>query len=72
MTKERYDCFVNVIQSRYNNIFKLKLRDGIELLKSWILGSANTSIADYVWLPIRFEGEKLLIDWRDERQINVA
>lgn len=25
----------------------------------------NTSLADYVWLPIRFEGEKVLIEWRD-------
>ena len=26
----------------------------------------NTSLADYVWLPIRFEGEKAYIDWKDE------
>ena len=26
----------------------------------------DTSIADYVWLPIRFEGDRALIDWRDE------
>ncbi len=26
----------------------------------------NTSIADYVWLPIRFEGEMAYIDWKDE------
>ena len=25
----------------------------------------NTSIADYVWLPIRFEGEMPVIDWKD-------
>ncbi len=25
----------------------------------------NTSIADYVWLPIRFEGEKPIIEWKD-------
>lgn len=25
----------------------------------------NTDVADYVWLPIRFEGEQPLIDWRD-------
>lgn len=25
----------------------------------------NTSIADYVWLPIRFEGEMPIIDWKD-------
>lgn len=25
----------------------------------------NTSIADYVWLPIRFEGEMPIIEWKD-------
>ena len=31
--------------------------------------AANTSIADYVWLPIRFEGEKPVIEWRDEWKV---
>lgn len=26
----------------------------------------NTSIADYVWLPLRFENDMVYIDWRDE------
>lgn len=26
----------------------------------------NTSIADYVWLPLRFEGDMVYIDWMDE------
>lgn len=29
----------------------------------------DTSIADYVWLPIRFDGERPLIDWKDEWRI---
>ncbi len=29
----------------------------------------NTSIADYVWLPIRFEDEKALIEWKAEWNI---
>lgn len=29
----------------------------------------NTSIADYVWLPIRFEGEMPYLDWKDEWRI---
>jgi len=28
--------------------------------------AANTSIANYVWLPIRFEGEMGVIDWKEE------
>jgi hypothetical protein len=31
------------------------------------MGGANeTRIADYVWLPIRFEGDMAYIDWKDE------
>lgn len=26
----------------------------------------NTSIADYVWLPLRFVGDRVFIDWKDE------
>lgn len=26
----------------------------------------DTSLADYVWLPLRFVGEKVYIDWKDE------
>ena len=29
----------------------------------------NTSIADYVWLPIRFDGETAYIDWKEEWRI---
>lgn len=30
-----------------------------------LLETANTSIADYVWLPLRFEGDTVKIDWLD-------
>ena len=30
---------------------------------------ADTSIADYVWLPIRFDGKLPVIDWYDEWRI---
>ncbi len=29
----------------------------------------NTSVADYVWLPLRFDGEMVYIDWKDEWRI---
>ena len=29
----------------------------------------NTSIANYVWLPLRFDGDKVYIDWLDEWRI---
>ncbi len=30
----------------------------------------NTAMADYVWLPLRFEGETITIDWRDEWRLD--
>lgn len=29
----------------------------------------NTSIADYVWLPLRFDGDMAYLDWKDEWRI---
>lgn len=29
----------------------------------------NSSVSDYVWLPIVFEGERAYIDWRDEWRV---
>lgn len=29
----------------------------------------NTSIADYVWLPLRFDGDMIYLDWHDEWRI---
>lgn len=29
----------------------------------------NTSVADYVWLPVRFDGEMAYLDWHDEWRI---
>jgi len=31
-----------------------------------MLKPENTSLADYVWLPIHFDGDKVLIEWKDE------
>ncbi|MFP3712114.1 family 43 glycosylhydrolase [Puerhibacterium sp. TATVAM-FAB25] len=33
------------------------------------LAPVDTSLADYVWLPIRFDGEMAYIDWHDEWRI---
>ena len=33
------------------------------------LSAINTSLADYVWLPVRFDGEMAYLDWRDEWRI---
>lgn len=38
--------------------------------KLWIPDDKkNTSLADYVWLPFRFDGEMAYLDWKDEWRI---
>ena len=29
----------------------------------------NTRVAEYVWLPIRFDGEMAYLDWKEEWRI---
>lgn len=33
------------------------------------LSAQNTSLADYVWLPVRFDGDMAYLDWKDEWRI---
>jgi hypothetical protein len=33
------------------------------------LAVANTSVADYVWLPLRFADGRVYIDWLDEWRV---
>lgn len=57
---------------RYSRIYELLFqgrRDEIDLSQIDLNMVENTSIADYVWLPLRFEGEKVCIDWLDEWRI---
>lgn len=41
----------------------------MDLLKSPMLESADTSMADYVWLPLTFEGDRVSIRWKDEWKV---
>ena len=65
MTKEKYDAFVRAIYSRYDKSYKASFKDMAMMLTSPMMGSANTSIANYVWLPVEFEGDMPRIHWRD-------
>ena len=40
-----------------------------ELAKHGLSPIANTSIAEYVWLPIRFEDDMVFVDWKEEWRI---
>jgi hypothetical protein len=34
-----------------------------------LLSEPNTSVADYVWLPLRFDGDMPIIEWYDEWRV---
>lgn len=70
MTKERYDSFVRAIHSRYDKKYKASFKDMVTMLTSPMMGSADTSIANYVWLPVEWEAGLPRIRWRDTWNLN--
>lgn len=55
------------IASRYDPKKYQATKEDAEIFKnSPNLYTANTSVADYVWLPLKFEGDKVKIEWLDE------
>lgn len=67
--EERYRWFERVVGSNYYKQFKATIREKMQLMKTPIMSSANTSIANYVWLPIRFDGDRAYIEWKEEWKI---
>lgn len=66
VTGERYQQILRVVARQSDKSYKPKLADYLTVAGAPFLGTANTSIAEYVWLPMRFEGETPVIDWHDE------
>lgn len=58
----QYEKYSKVFEKRFNPDYEGEAEIDEELLKCIV--DKNTSVADYVWLPIRFEGEMAYIDWR--------
>lgn len=69
MTKERYDAMLRAISSRFDKSVKSTFKEKLDLLRSPMMGSADTSIANYVWLPIQFEGDIPRIHWHDQWRV---
>lgn len=62
----RADIIERSIASHYEPTkYQVTAEEHREVMNSPMLESANTSIADYVWLPITFEGNQVKIEWRD-------
>lgn len=64
-----YDTYKKVFELMFHPDEKER-----EKIKTMDLGpmkdtNRNTSIADYVWLPLRFEEDMVYIDWHDEWKI---
>ena len=55
-------AFEKLFHPDYDGIWELDSKFGIDKKR-------NTSIADYVWLPFRFEGDMGYLDWLDEWKI---
>lgn len=64
--RERYEWLKRVIGSNYSKEYKSTRKEKMQLMKTPLMTSANTSIADYVWLPIRFDGDRAYIEWHEE------
>lgn len=66
----KYDEYAKVFEMGFSG--ECSLEETMELSRKAGINpdlANNTSISDYVWLPLRFEGENVFIDWKDEWQI---
>lgn len=63
----RADMIERAIASHYEpDKYQVSPEEKRALMDSPMLASANTSMADYVWLPLEFDGDRVSIKWRDE------
>lgn len=66
VTKERYEQIERVVASQHDPSIQPKQEDYLTVMEAPFLGAANTSIANYVWLPLTFETDMPVIEWHDE------
>lgn len=69
MTSEKYDIIVRAITARTDKSVIVTDEEKKMFAQMPMMGTANTSVANYVWLPIEFDGETLKIKWHDEWEI---
>lgn len=63
---ERADMIERAIAAHYEpEKYKVSQEEKKDLMKSPMLESADTSAADYVWLPLVFDGDRVMIEWKD-------
>lgn len=64
--REKADLIRRCVASRYDpEHYHASEEEQAEMAKAPMLESADTSIADYVWLPLCFEGDRVYIQWKE-------
>ena len=53
------------IAARSDRTIKVTGKEKLQMIRRMTM-QVDTSIADYVWLPICFEGDMPRIEWRDK------
>lgn len=69
VTRERYEILMRAIRQHSDKTVKVTFKDMWTLLTSPMMGSADTSTATYVWLPITFEGDAPHICWHEQWRV---
>lgn len=65
----KYEDYAKIFEAIFNPDAEIKMEDLMKGKEKEDMPVEETRIADYVWLPIRFEGERAYIDWLDEWRI---
>ncbi len=67
VTKELYESMTRAIGSHFNPDKYHPTPEDIKLLSNApLMTPVNTSISEYVWLPLKFNGDQVVIEWLDE------
>lgn len=69
MTRERYNNILRAVGSNYDRSLKCTMKERLALMQMPLMGGADTSKANYVWLPISFEGNMPRIEWFDSWRV---
>ena len=64
MTADEVDLIYRAIAARNDKSIKVTGKEKMQMAKRMMM-QVDTSVSDYVWLPIRFEGDMPKIEWRD-------
>jgi hypothetical protein len=71
MTKDKWDRLRRGFKAVEEKKFFTHFRDLLYMGKMpWYCSKINTSKADYVWLPLKFDGDVPVIEWKDKWKPN--